>query len=423
MNSTEYQGQLHTQNNSLKITYGTVASVNSIENSAVVITETEGVPQRKSMDLPSYCSPSGIGLRFSPFVDTAGSHSIRIYQEAGEFVPMGYTAVNHDIIDNKDNTKQMANTPLRCLNPGEVSLYSGFSSELFMSRSGSVTISDSQFDAIVIDPVMSTINMNAGNVKYELDGVRIRAGNIKRPVNPNSYDEMFLIKEGETQEQEFFVQVGTEVYSDGTESNIPSVGIMGLGTRIADEQGRFYQLKDSDAQFLVKTAGGGGIGISSTGDIFFMDYNSGSTTVFGGGETGDKWIRAGNNSFCTSASTGISLNHSTGSSVELVTDGSINIIEATGNHMILNANGLSINCGQKTITYSAKLHNMMGSLTTAGAVSFGSVASFQVLRAEAFALLCFDIHVHPGPGAPPAVPLSTLLTIPGTITATNFLVS
>ena len=423
-NSQQYNSVISERSRAVSMLFGTIVAVDGAANSGAILFNTDGQEITKQVDLPTFCSPDGIGLRFTPYAEANTSHAIRIYQEAGEYAALGYTPVNATLIDNKDNTGFQGLTPLRYLYPGEVSINSGLNSELFMNKEGGVILSDTNFDAIEIDPNMGTIITSAANTRHELDSVRIRAGNIIRPVDPITTDEIYLIKDGSDQQHEFLVEVGNRIDSDGNESTRPSVGIMGLGTRIYDEQGRFFQLGANDAQFLVKTASGGGIGISSTGSIYFIDYNSGSSTVFGGGENGDKWIRAGANAVCISATTGISLNHALGSNIDLSMDGAVTMVEYTkGYHIQVTSTGLNLDCGIAKANYTAGIHNVMGDMAILGTVSIGVMPSYSVIKAAPFGLF-FDVHVHAGPGAPPSIPLSTFLSVPGNpYCALNFNVS
>ena len=422
--SQQYNSNISERSQAVSMLFGTIVGVDGSTNSGSVLFNTDGQDKTKQVDLPTFCSPDGIGLRFTPYAEPGMSHAIRIYQEAGEYAALSYTPVNSTLIDNKENTKFQGLTPLRYLYPGEVSLNSGLSAELFMNKEGGVVLADSNFDAIEIDPIMGTIVTSAANTRHELDSVRIRAGNVTRPVDPITTEEIYLVKDGFDQQHEFLVEVGNVIGSDGTESSGPSVGIIGLGTRIYDEQGRFFQLGANDAQFLVKTASGGGIGISDAGDIYFLDYNSGSSTVFGGGETGDKWIRAGSNAVCISATTGISLNHALGSNIDLSMDGAITIVEySKGYHLQVTTTGYNLDCGVAKANYTAGIHNFTGDIAMLGTLSVGVSPAYSILKAGPFGLF-FDTHVHAGPGSTPLVPLSTLLGVPGNrYCALNFNVS
>lgn len=404
MQSAEYLSSLRDHSTQTKTVGARIVSVNSVQNTATVSINSVGYAQDKQVELPMFSTPSGIGMRFVPFSDATEAHSIRILQDAGEYIPLGYRALNTPYMDNKDSTQSFNKIPLRYLNPGEVSIASGFNAEIYMGKNKGIHISDGQADSIVIDPVKSTIHINAANVKNELDGVRIRIGNVQRPVDPDSFDEVFIIKDGATQEKEFMVQVGTNVLDDGTDTDLPDVGFMGLGTRIFDEKGRFYKLKDDQAQFLVKTAGGGGIGISDKGDVYILDYKGGNTTVFNGGVTGEKWFRVGSNAISISETSGIVLSTGSESLIELPPDGSIAITESNGRGITIDKFGMTINVTEANLTLMAK------DTTFIGGCSFGMAPTFGVLRGENVAT-AFDLHVHAGPGSPPLTPWTPMLQL------------
>ena len=388
--------------NSVSIFLGKIKTTDSTTNKATVNNQVENINQDITLDLPTFCSPTGVGMRFTPFPDTGDGNSIRILDNQREFIGLHYLNVPSKYVDNKNATAEQIDLPLRYLLPGEVSIASGQGSELFFDTSGSATLSSSNYDSIVINGLTSTTTITSANFKSEFDGVRVRAGNIIRPVDPESLDEYYLIKDTAIQEKEFMVEVGTTIGVDGVDSDKPSVGIMALGTRIFDEQGRFYKSTENNLQYLVKTTAGGGIGIDDTGATCVFDYNNGNTVVLGGGDSPDKWIRVGSNSLSITESAGMGLISSTGAAMEISPEGDILMQEAGGNSIGISQQGIMMSAAQSSLTIMSK------STLIHGPVAFGAFATYSVLRAENV-VSQFDIHVHPGPGAPPAVPWSTLL--------------
>lgn len=386
------------------LSIGQVLSVDSSKNTASVLTMNNGQPLTKVVKLPSYCTPTGVGLRFIPDLDTNGTSSIRLYQEAGDYVSNGYTTINPALVDDADSSSDNLNAPLRYLEVGEVSLRSKAGSELFFNKIGNVVISDSAYNKIAIMPAESMIELTSANFKAEFDNVRLRMGNIRRPVDPNSYDEMYLVTDEATQEHEFMVQVGNIVNSDGLEAQLPSVGMMGLGDKIYDEYGRVIKLNDNYAQFLVKTASGGGIGIADNGDVHIIDYTGGNTTIFGSGDTGDKVFRVGSSIISVSSSTGIIISQSSGAQVSLPISGEAVISDSSGRSIIIDGYGIHLSAPAKAnIDYLATYHNFIGSL------NIGMLPMYGLLKAELFAAM-YDVHVHAGPSGPPVIPLTPLLS-------------
>lgn len=404
-NATELLYESNQRSQVTRILPARILTVDSLNSKAGIESSSEGYTIKKDVDLPTYCSPSGIGLRFTPLVDSEEANSIVLYQEAGEYISMGYVSVNTALIDNKDNTKNAVSIPLRYLQPGEVSLRAQRGNELFLDRQGGVLLADHFYNSIRINPDESAIILKSANYRGEFDGVRIRSGNVRRPVYPHDLDETYVVTADAIQDKEFMVQVGTQVDASGQDTDKPDVGFMCLGSKVYDEYGRLFKLGEDNAQFLIKTTGGGGIGISDKGDIYFLDYAGGNSTVFKAGATGEKWFRSGNAHIGISSSIGITMQSNTGSSIELNNEHGVIIADASGRSIQVNDYGITLNApGDGTaISYLASNHNFIG------ACNIGVLPMYGLLRAELFAAI-YDAHVHPGPGSPPAVSLTMLLT-------------
>jgi hypothetical protein len=269
-----------------------------------------------------------------------------------------------------------------------------------------------------------------------MDEVRIRAGNIIRPVGSYeyngdtfyTYDDEQIVLDSEdnivsesdlplgeigTQLKEFFVQVGTQIDdATGVDDSIsPYVGMIGMGEKLIDEQGAEIASGNKSLNFLVKTAAGGGIAIADDGSFLILDQLGGSVTKFSAGADGEKSLRVGNNYVSINAENGILLSQDTGSTITIDKAGIITLAYKNGTSLLVSDVGLSLNFPETTINLIADAVKIVS--TTGTVLGVGNTPPDTLLcgtrTATWFDTIFFpalatwlDGHVHVGPLAPAA---------------------
>ena len=430
---------------------GVVTGVDSESQTMSVKIPSEGDRLISKVPINNFISAHGVGIRTMPI---PGDSFVLLLRSGAHYTHIGYcTEGIIDFTQNKKNSKNSNILLQRYLESGEVQLLGLTKNEILLTNDGSILIKASGSSYIKLDDYASTLEGYFDNMRYEMDGVRIRAGNTRRPLKGYGREEDFVVKtnagevkaesaitdaeaEPYTMMKEFTVQVGTVQDTKGIDfpfnsldltNSSPQVGWMSMATQVVDEQGTPLKIQGQDVQFLIRTANGGGIAITADNSLYVLDYGSKDDTgpinpgknftKLSGGE-GPKSLRAGNNNLISVAAEAVQIQHESGAMILMQKDANneseITLSSKKGQSMVLNSMGCTINTGAgfthltgDEIIFSAKKYTFSPML---------AAAQDQILKASLFASTIYDVHAHTGPIGPPLVSLSVALET-GTLTA------
>ena len=390
----------------------------------------------------------GVGLRIMPF---SGRSFVKIYDAGGgNYQHSGYVLSNlGDITDNITGSKQDNSASLlnRHLEEGEVQLKGAYGNELYMSIDGSILLRNQFGASMKLDNYLSRLEGNFANMKYEMDQVRIRSGNIIRPSMEDTTQDQYVVFNEQLDitnmdqlsnevinditkwqtAKEFSVQVGTIAdssnhYVDFEVENLPLsvsplVGQLTLADAVVRENGAEHFSSTKRLNLYAK-AGFGGVNITEDGSSYILDYQNFSSTKFS--TDSERALRLQKSYITiqqtddTSASyaTEIILGHESEAEIAM-RDGNVEIQEKSGRKITLNPYGVGLIAPDAAVTMLAKDILL---LPDGGSISLGAMTTDGVLKATHASLL-FDTHTHAGPVGPPlpAFQWQPLLNIPNSL--------
>ena len=142
----------------------------------------------------------GSGLRVMP---KSFRTAVRLSEEEGYYTHDGYVTDDiGELTDSRLGDKQENNESLllRHLNEGEIQLGSHIGSELFLTDTGDLLLKNQFGASIKLDNYFSRNESNYASKKEDMDGVRIRAGNVIRPTKTDTTEDqyVFLSTDNET---------------------------------------------------------------------------------------------------------------------------------------------------------------------------------------------------------------------------------
>jgi len=398
-------------------------------------------------DIPinNMISYHGIGVRIMP----VARDSIVLLLKSGEnYFHIGYaldglSSLTSDLLGKKT-------TPIllqRYLEEGEVQLLGLSGNEVLLTNDGNVLMKSSNNSYVKLDSFSSTLEGYFANMKYEMDGVRIRAGNVRRSLSGTLRKEDYFVETEDEEEpfkplselieqedgtiepyehhKEFTVQVGTLQDEDGEDldfkqgdiaNSSPQTGWMSLASQVIDEKGRPMEIGGERVQFFVRMTNGGGMAITENSSFYILDNLGRSHTKFTAPKStsdttnSSKGLRVTPENYIDVSDSGISLTHK-GGFVDLKTDKDgapeINLSDGSGRNVKLNSMGLTLNMAEAYISLNAKEINFDAEKFTFGGM-LAAVNGDTVFKAKMTAAM-LDAHIHLGPSGPPAVPLMTMV--------------
>lgn len=444
------------------IIIGVVTGVDSESQTMSVKIPSEGDRLISKVPINNFISAHGVGIRTMPI---PGDSFVLLVRSGAHYTHIGYcTEGIADFTQDKKNSKISNILLQRYIESGEVQLLGLTKNEILLTNDGSILIKTSGSSYIKLEEYTSTLEGYFDNMRYEMDGVRIRAGNTRRPLKGYGREEDYVVKteagevkaesavvdaevEPYTLMKEFTVQVGTAQDTKGIDfpfnsldltNSSPQVGWMSLASQVVDEQGTPLKLQGQDVQFLIRTANGGGIAITADNSLYVLDYGSKddsgvinpgkNATKLSGGE-GPKFLRAGDNNLISVAAEAVQIQHESGATIILQKDinngAEISISNKIGQNITLNSMGLNINIAGGLVNFTGKTINF-----NAESYTFGPAikpAADNTFKAALTAAL-IDAHLHPGPNAPPTYPTALFVNLTGevlagSITGTGLIIS
>ena len=434
------------------------ANVISIDKEAQTMTVLlrENREEIPSIPINNMMSQHGIGVRVIP----VPNDSIVILLKLNEdYVHIGYALQNlSDYTQNNSNSKIKNILLQRYMDEGEIQLLGVANNEVLLTNDGNVLIKTQSNSFIKLEDISSTFEGLFSNLKFEMDGVRIRAGNMRRPLKGIQKEDDYIIYATETEEvkkatdldedptsetgefeehsylKEFTVQVGTALDPEtGTDKEFdqrdpaggsPKVGWMSLASQVIDETGEEYKLEGQNVQFVIRTANGGGLAITEDNSLYLLDYSPGTTggknfTKFSTKEDSSKGIRAADNNFIDIGNDGINIFHKNSNiNVRLDASGApeISLNTGDGKGIVLNSFGTLINATNGYATVEAKEFQVNAEKITFGGMK-AAVTGDTLLKAKQY-ITEQDTHLHAGPAGPPTKPLMPFV-LTGTLVATG----
>ena len=405
--------------------WGRVNSVDD-ENLLMDVNITGGSSNRilRSISINTNFTSDGYGLRLLP-----STNSIVILSRVNDkvYVHIGYHyGAAAQIISNKSNSKDSEAAVIlkRSIESGEVQLVGLTNNEIYLSKDGSVLLK-SQFGAsIFLNNLMHRCEGNFANLRYEMDGVRIRAGNIIRPVVTNTNEDDFIVldenqavvKESTLAEdkngtslREFEVQVGTLISSDGVDYDppiSPSVGSVTFADKIVTEKAEEIKVLNKSVKFRIKMPNGFSLAIDEAGSMFLLDdtqmgveqaAGKGNFTNFQVGSTPDKTSRCGESMIIFNNDQGIYIKHVSGSNIWMDAHGQITMNDANKNAIYMQEKGITIHSPDGDINLMGK--KIVLAPETNVYIGDPAKAADLILGTKAFSTI-FDVHTHTGPVGP-----------------------
>jgi hypothetical protein len=439
-------------NSAQRVVWAYVVNINKISQTMTVRLrenneEIPGIPINNMM------SQHGIGVRIIPVPRDTIVILLKLNEE---YIHIGYALQNLDKYTQDSSNSKVTNALLqRYLDEGEVQLLGIANNEILLTNDGSVLIKTQNNSYVKLEEISSTFEGFFSNLKFEMDGVRIRAGNMRRPIKGAQKEDDYIVYSNETEEvkkatdleeteegefedhtyfKEFTVQVGTVM---DTETGIdkpfdqrdpagssPQIGWISLANQVIDETGEEYKIEGQNVQFVLRTANGGGLAITEDNSLYLLDYSPGTTggknfTKFSTKEDSSKGIRTSDNNFIDIGNSGIKILHNGGSiDVKLDSSGNpeLSLNTGDGKGIVLNSFGTLINATQGYATVEAKEFQVNAEKITFGGMK-AAVTGDSLLKAKQF-ITEQDLHQHAGPAGPPTKPLMPLV-LAGTLTATG----
>lgn len=424
---------------------GAVTGVDSETQTMSITIPSEGGRLISGVAINNFISAHGAGIRTMPI---PGDSFVLLLRSGAHYTHIGYcTEGIIDFTQNKKNSKISNILLQRYIESGEVQLLGLTKNEILLTNDGSILIKTSGSSYIKLDEYVSTLEGYFDNMRYEMDGVRIRAGNTRRPLKGYGREEDYVVKttagevkaesaipdatvEPYTMMKEFTVQVGTAQDTKGIDfpynaldltNSSPQVGWMSMATQVVDEQGTPLKLQGQDVQFLIRTANGGGIAITADNSLYVLDYGSKdddgvinpgkNATKLSGGEN-PKFIRASDNDFVSVANEAVQIQHNSGAAIIMQKDANneseLTLSSKNGQSVLLNSMGCTVNATGgfvhligKEIIFNAEKYTFSPALVA---------AQDKILKASLFATM-HDAHVHAGPNGPPVTTLTPVLSL------------
>lgn len=399
-----------------RIVWGIVSNVDSESGFMSVDVKIGGNTKTISEIIINNSFTNNCGFKIMPLPKQT---YVILYERIG-FPPLhiGYYAPPKDLVDNKPGTKDSLTLLQRYIKPGESQILGAAGNEILLSVDGSVLIRNKDGAYVRLDSFTSTMEGFFANLEYQLEDVRIRAGNTRRPTDKDTKDNEYILNvdgeikgdsqltEEETGENipEFTVQVGTNIDPEtGVDAGDPYVGTISMAETVTNEDGTAMYAASKQLKYVVKTADGGGIAIDEDGSVLIMDQNGGTVTKFKSGTDGEKSFRVENTYISIEKTNGIKINQESGAYIELNPDGSIEIQAKGGRGFVLNDTGLHFSVPDGSVDIQAKDITFIGNLNLGG----GVLRDF-LLPATMTATM-HDTHFHEGPAGPPIVKWSPLV--------------
>lgn len=431
--------QLYSKTESNDFHIGVIAATDPEQQTMQVRLIRGDRTELQSLPINNLVTNYGVGFRHMPLSEVT---VVRIKEsQGGMLFHEGYDLSQlTEVTDNRSGSKQEASARYlqRYLDEGESQMNNAVGSEVYLSIDGNVLIK-SQYGAFIkLDNYFSRLEGSFANLKYEMDRVRIRAGNVLRPTRVGSTEDQYIylvdgtVKGADalTDEQvatatpikEFRVQVGTvpgENYIDDATLS-PSVGEFTIAERIVDEQGNALYSAGEPVSVKLKTQSGTGFYATADGSFFIDDAVNFSPTKIGGSST-DRTLRIRTNFITVSQEDEgpiIYLKHESGTEILLNTE--ISMQDSIGRGIKIDPYGITLNSPEAPVTILAKDIKLT---PDGGQVTLGGVeAVHRLIRGDIF-IPVYDLHVHAGPSGPPVVPLSTLVLPVNTLLVTGVAVS
>ena len=438
-----------------QVVWAYVISINK-EAQTMTVSLRENGQEVPDIPINNMISQHGIGIRMIPVPNDTIVILLKLNEE---YIHIGYGLQNLDkLTQNSNNTKQTGVLLQRYLDEGEVQLFGLTNNEILLSNDGNVLIKTQNDAYVKLENLTSTLDGHFANLKFEMDGVRIRAGNMRRPLKGIQKEDDYIVLANETEEikkvtdleeiedsdegeleshtffKEFTVQVGTIIDSEtgidkpfdqrNPADSSPQIGWLSLANKVIDETGEEYKIAGQNVQFLIRTANGGGLAITDDNSLYLLDYSPGTSggknfTKFSSKEDSSKGIRTSDNNFIDVAKDGIKLFHNN-SSIDVKLDSSgnpeIGLNTGDGKGIVLNSFGTLINATQGYATVEAKEFQVNAEKITFGGMK-AAVTGDSLLKAKQF-ITEHDLHQHTGPAGPPVKPLMPFV-LAGTLVATG----
>jgi len=419
---------LHSKIDSDNFVWGLVDKVDTQSQIMTVLipSKPQSKPQTTTVPIGNSVTNYGAGFRMIPF--SGGRTAVYLYEDTGgKYHHLGYVLDNlKDITDNISGDAQAnANKVLlRHLEEGEVQMSGVYGNEFFLSVDGSALVKTQYGSYLKLDNYMSRLEGSFSNMKYEMDGVRLRMGNVIRPTKKDTTEDQFIIQgdddilkgadelednEKWTPLKEFTIQVGTiqdpdNNYADYVNPFVsPSIGTFSIADTFVKEDGAGLFSAGEPVKCYLRMASGGGFMITNDGSFHIMDYVNWSSVKFSMTKP-ERALRLRQSYMSVAESTDdsakfkteIQISHESNARIE-VREGYVQLTDATGRYLKMDNFGCNMNLPDAALSITAKDIQLS---VDGGSVSIGGFPTDGVLKATQTSAM-FDQHTHAGPSGPP----------------------
>lgn len=276
-----------------EIVWGTITGVNSEKQTIKVLFGDSH--EEFEMPINQALSIGGAGIRFMPI---PGQTKAIVHSKNNINTHLGYFVDNAEAVtDSKTGKKQSGFLLQRYLEPGEIQFLGIGYNEIFFEKSGNIYIKSGSQQYILLNDIDSLFEVQAGTIKFELDEVRIRSGNIRRPINTITNEDDNVTKESGNSTvyyKEFSVSVGTKQGDDTKDyqeqvptaidgskypgrvpvDQFPYDGFMSLASRVYNDRGTEEKVFDKFLKYLLKFPVGISISVDEEGSFVIKDQTN-----------------------------------------------------------------------------------------------------------------------------------------------------
>ena len=176
------------------IVWGLVKSVNSEAQTMSVEIMKENPEIASDIPINTLFTNTGFGFRVMPIPNKTVAILYRL--DHNKYFNLGFYSDNlQSFMSDRNGDKESESGALlqRYLENGEVQITSLSKNEIYLAEDGSVLLKAGYGASLKLDNNMHRLDGTFANMKYEMDGVRIRAGNIIRPVVESTNEDDFIL--------------------------------------------------------------------------------------------------------------------------------------------------------------------------------------------------------------------------------------
>ena len=182
---------------SQRIVWGYVINIDKLSQTMTVRLQ-ENQEEVPGIPINNMMSQHGVGVRMIPVPQDTIVILLKLNED---YVHIGYGLQNLDkYTQDSSNSKVTSALLQRYLDEGEVQLSGIANNEVLLTNDGNVLFKTQSNSFIKLEDISSTFEGLFSNLKFEMDGVRIRAGNMRRPMKGAQKEDDYIVYATEKEE-------------------------------------------------------------------------------------------------------------------------------------------------------------------------------------------------------------------------------